>query len=338
MSVASLGFSALPLLRFPAVARSADLAMRTALGGEYLTQIPASVRDRMARSSLNPWQLFIGFDKPRGAITTTTDVTFRTVDRETLTVDIYQPADTGIRPVLIQVYGGAWQRGAPSDHAEFATYFAHQGYVVVAVDYRHAPAFTYAAQIDDVRYALNWVIANANAMRVDTARVAMVGRSAGAHLAMMAAYAIGAPHIRGVIDFYGPVDLIEGYESPPSPDPLDVRSIEEAFMGGTPTTMREQYREASPISLVNRRLPPTLLLYGQRDRIVLPRFGGLLAGRLRAEGTVVVHVEIPWADHAFDAVPHGPSGQLSRYLVERFLAWVMYNDTARDVTPAIPLS
>lgn len=334
MSMTSLGLSALPFLRFPGVASSADLAMRTALGGTYLDHIPASVRARMARTPLSPVQLFLGFDTPRGAITTTTDVIFRTVGGEALTVDIYQPSDSGLRPVLVQVYGGAWQRGAPSDYAEFASYFAHQGYVVVAIDYRHAPEFTYLAQIDDVRYALSWVVANAGALRVDTSRVALVGRSAGAHLAMMAAYSPDAPHVRAVVNFYGPVDLIEGYESPPHPDPLDVRSIERAFIGGTPSTMRAQYRDASPIALVNRQLPPTLLLYGQRDHIVLPRFGDLLAGRLRAEGTVVVHVEIPWADHAFDTVPHGPSGQLSRYLIEHFLAWAMNNDPVRDFTPA----
>jgi len=51
--------------------------------------------------------------------------------------------------------------------------------------------------------------------------------------------------------------------------------------------------------------------------------GDLLAGRLRAEGTTVLHVEIPWAEHAFDAVPNGPSGQLSRYVTERFIAWAI---------------
>jgi hypothetical protein len=40
----------------------------------------------------------------------------------------------------------------------------------------------------------------------------------------------------------------------------------------------------------------------------------------------VVHVEIPWAEHAFDAVPNGPSGQLSRYVTERFIAWAVTRD------------
>ena len=125
----------------------------------------------------------------------------------------------------------------------------------------------------------------------------------------------------GVIDYYGPVDLVEGYRQIPTPDPLDVRAIEEAFLGGPPDAMIDRYRAASPIALVTRRLPPTLLIYGGRDHVVEPRFGAMLAGRLRAEGTTAVHIEIPWAEHAFDAVPYGPSGQLARYITERFLAW-----------------
>lgn len=326
MAIAAISLSSIPFLRYSAVASSADLAVRTALGGEYFENIPDALRARMSPTPLNPVELLFGLNTPGDGVKVTTGVAFHSVGGVQLTADIYQPADTGLRPTLIQVYGGAWQRGVPSDHAEFAMYFAQQGYVVVAVDYRHAPAFTFPAQTEDVQYALDWVAANHAQLRADTSRLALVGRSSGAHLAMMAAYATDAPHIRAVVNFYGPVDLIEGYESPPHPDPLDVRSIEVAFLGGTPSNMPERYRAASPISLVNRQLPPTLLLYGSRDRIVLPRFGDLLEGRLRAEGNTVVHVEIPWADHAFDAVPHGLSGQLSRFLIERFLAWSMEHE------------
>jgi acetyl esterase/lipase len=50
------------------------------------------------------------------------------------------------------------------------------------------------------------------------------------------------------------------------------------------------------------------------------RFGRDLHERLRAAGATSVLLEIPWAEHAFDAVPHGLSGQLALYYTERFLA------------------
>lgn len=61
------------------------------------------------------------------------------------TVDVYQPASGHRHPVLVQIYGGAWQRGAPADNAAFAAYFASRGYAVFAINYRHAPAAIWPA-------------------------------------------------------------------------------------------------------------------------------------------------------------------------------------------------
>ena len=128
---------------------------------------------------------------------------------------------------------------------------------------------------------------------------------------------------------------------PPRPDPLDVRSVLEAYLGGTPDQAPARYREASAITHVDQpsgirgqtsgspnqtlgnnptRLPRTLLVYGTRDHIVEARFGRDLHTRLQAAGASSVLLEIPWAEHAFDALPGGLSGQLSLFYTERFLA------------------
>lgn len=318
-----------PLLRFRAAANESEHALRMALGGSYLDQLPEAQRARIRPSPLVFVDLFRGLGKVTGPIRIARHVPFAVEGGDTLTMDVYRPDTPGMHPVLVQIYGGAWQRGEPGDYAAFAQDMAALGYAVFAVDYRHAPASKFPAQINDVRRALAWIGANADVWHADTSRLALMGRSAGAHLAMLAAYAADAPRVRGVIDYYGPVDLVEGYRRPPAPDPLDVRDIDEKFLGGTPDQVPALYHAASPISLVTRRLPPTLLIYGGRDHVVEPRFGTLLAGRLLAEGTTVVHIEIPWAEHAFDAVPNGPSGQLARYVTERFLGWVMTHDASR---------
>jgi acetyl esterase/lipase len=224
---------------------------------------------------------------------------------------------------VVQIYGGAWQRGAPADDARFATYLAARGFVVFAVDYRHAPRWVWPAQIDDIRAALGWIREHGREYGGDASRLALVGRSAGAHLAMVAAYQLGAPAISAVVSYYGPVDLTDGYRNPPRPDPLDVRSIETALLGGTPDQMPDRYHDASPIAYAAHRAPPSLLIYGGRDHIVLPRFGALLDARLRAVDAPSVFLEIPWAEHAFDVLPNGPSGQLALYYTERFLAWAL---------------
>jgi hypothetical protein len=56
---------------------------------------------------------------------------------------------------------------------------------------------------------------------------------------------------------------------------------------------------------------------------VLPRFGRDLHAKLREMGARSMYLEIPWADHAFDSLPGGLSGQVSLYYTERFLAAAM---------------
>jgi acetyl esterase/lipase len=118
---------------------------------------------------------------------------------------------------------------------------------------------------------------------------------------------------------------MEAFKNPPSPDPLRIRSVEEALLGGTLDQMPDRYADASTITHVRAGttpLPPTLLIYGGRDHIVEPKYGALLVNALRARGTSVAYLEIPWADHAFDEVFNGPSSQLALYHTERFLAKV----------------
>jgi len=241
-------------------------------------------------------------------------------------MDIYRPPVSGRYPCVVQIYGGSWQRGHPGDDASFARYLASRGFVVFAIDYRHAPRWKWPAQIEDVRTALRWVRDHAAEWDGDAARLALFGRSAGAHLAMLAAYEPDAPPINAVVSYYGPVALAEGYREPPVPNPLDVRTIEEAFLGGSPDQVPDRYRDASPITYIgnppSRPKPPTLLIYGARDHIVLPRFGRQLDERLRATGSISIYLEIPWAEHAFDLLP-GLSARLSREYTDRFLTWAL---------------
>ena len=242
-----------------------------------------------------------------------------------LTLDIYQP--TSLRsspephPILVQIYGGAWQRGAPGDDAAFAATIADRGYVVFAIDYRHAPDAIWPAQIDDVRASLSWIRRHAAGYDADPSRIAVIGRSAGAELAMVAGFT--DPGVRAVISYYGPVNLANGWREPPSPDPIGARPVLEAYLGGRPDQVADRYAAASPITHVSSHAPPTLLIYGARDHIVQATFGRALHAALTAAGASAQYVEIPWADHAFDAIPGGLGGQLSLWRTEQFLGAVL---------------
>ena len=310
-----------PFVQLPFVVQRFDMTMRRALGDSFLVNVSPGRRAGMRPAPVVVFDLFRGV--PTGKARIVRGIEFAAPAQTRLTLDVYRPVESGRYPAVVQIYGGAWQRGAPGDDEPFATYLAAHGYVVFAIDYRHAPEWRWPAQIEDVRAALKWIRGHAAEHDADPSRLALLGRSSGAQLAMVAAYEPGALPVRGVVSYYGPVDLADGYRNPPAPDPLDVRSIEEAFLGGTPDTAADRYRDASPITYVSRAAPPSLLIYGGRDHIVVSRFGAQLDARLREAGVKSMFLEIPWAEHAFDLIPNGPGGQLSLYYTERFLAWAL---------------
>ena len=316
VSAVSIAAALSVVVRVPGTTRQVDARLAEAFGTGYLSRRPAEARARLRPSPVVLRDLFLGLRA--GPVKETRGVRFATSSGVPLTVDIYQPP-SGTGAALVQVYGGAWQRGAPGDDPVLARQLAAAGHVVFAVDYRHAPAWRWPAQLEDLDLALDWVHLHAGQYGADAEHLAILGRSAGGHLALMAAYALPRQHVRAVISLYGPTDLVEGYRDLPRPDPIGVRRTLEALMGGGPDAMLPRYSDASPLTHAGTRQPPTLQIAGARDHIVLPRFPRLLDARLRASGNTSVLVEIPWADHAFDAVTFGPSAQLALYTIERFL-------------------
>lgn len=291
LTVIATGLFAIPLVRYPW--RTTPLSLTTLLAGVELGQ------SRLTRG--------VSFAAPGGVA---------------LTMDIYQPRTAGPHPVIVQIYGGAWQRGAPANDGAFAFRLASRGYVVFAIDYRHAPEWRWPAQLDDVQAALAWIREHGPEYGADASKMVLFGRSAGSQLAMVAG--LQDPGVSAVISYYGPVNLTQGWRQPPRPDPIGSRAVLEAYLGGTPDQMPERYQHASPITHVSAQAPRTLLIYGTRDHIVQPRYGRQLHEALRAAGAESELIEIPWGDHAFDALPGGLSGQVALFHTERFLAEVFH--------------
>ncbi|HLO50172.1 MAG TPA: alpha/beta hydrolase [Kamptonema sp.] len=320
-SVLALILSLLPLLQFPAANSRIAAEVHSVLGADYLATIP-QVEQAQLRT-----QPFILADAFRGIplreVRTAEGVVFANPDGVQLKLNIYQPIKIGKYPAIVILYGGAWQRGSPNSDREFSRYMAAQGYCVVAIDYRHAPQYRFPAQLEDVQTAISYIQTHADEWEIDINRIALMGRSAGAHLAMLYAYRSPTIPIRAVVNYYGPINLLQGYYDPPFPDPLNVRSILRDFLGGTPDELKELYIQASPINYVKPNLPPSLLVYAGHDHIVQAKFGRSLYEKLRASGNRAIMLEIPWAEHAFDAVFNGVSNQLALYYTERFFAYAL---------------
>ena len=320
-SLIALILSSLPLLQLPAANQRFAEEMERALGEDYLNKIPQDLQQQMRPNPFAIADVFRGIPIPE--IRSERGIVFASPDGVDLKLNLYRPMASGKKPTLIVIYGGAWRSGSPNDYEKFSSYIAAQGYAVINIDYRHAPKYKFPTQLEDVNTALQYIQDNAESLEVDPNRISIMGRSAGGHLATLAAYQANAIPLRSVVSYYSPSNLTEGYYNPPVPNPINSKIVLNNFLGGTPQELPELYKQASPVNYPRPNLPVSLLIYGKRDHVVRNTFGRQLFDKLQATDNTALWLEIPWAEHAFDIVFFGVSNQLALYYTERFLAFTL---------------
>lgn len=213
-------------------------------------------------------------------------------------------------PRVLVIYGGAWQHGSPGNDRQFNAIIASWGYRVTALNYPHAPGARWPAQRDAVLRQID---------ALPTGRIAVLGHSSGAQLALIAA-ALRPERISAVITYESPVDLRLAYEYPLKPDLINVRQVMLDLCGGTPEQQPACYRSGSPRYVVHAGMPPVLMIAAGRDHVVQLGLERLLRDELRGYGVSVTYYELPWADHAFELVATGFHDRIALWYVRRFLA------------------
>jgi acetyl esterase/lipase len=183
---------------------------------------------------------------------------------------------------------------------------AEDGYVTFNVDYRltgdPAGEHLWPAQLDDVQRAVRWVRANADRYGVDPNRVGAYGHSAGGHLAAMLGVrevrvtgdpelADSSSRVNAVVTIAGQMDL-----GIPYPGVFDRQAL-VALLGGTPDEVPEAYRDASPITWVDAKSAPFLIIHGGADPMIPVEHARQMADALHVDEVEVVSIEIPTGDH-----------------------------------------
>jgi len=111
----------------------------------------------------------------------------------TIPLRLYRPfgaAAAETLPVLVYFHGGGWVIGDLDTHDTLCRELANgAGCAVVAVDYRMAPEHRFPAAVDDCIAATRWVRRQADELRLDAARLAVGGDSAGGNLAAVVSIA-----------------------------------------------------------------------------------------------------------------------------------------------------
>jgi acetyl esterase/lipase len=225
-----------------------------------------------------------------------------------------------VRPCVVVVHGGSWKSGDNKQLPELNAYLANAGYHVAAINYRLAPKYRSPLPIEDVKNALSFLKSNSRELQIDPTKFVLLGRSAGAQIALVAAYTLNEPGLKGVVDFYGPADMVWGYSLPANPLVLDSRKVMEDYLGGTYSEVPKNYLSSSPVNYVTKSSVPTLIIHGENDVLVAYEHSIRLQKALNQHGIRNYFLSLPWATHGFDYSLNGLGGQLSTYAVEQFLA------------------
>jgi acetyl esterase/lipase len=176
-------------------------------------------------------------------------------------LDIYRPKNGEVKATILYLYGGGWVSGARWYYRLFGRAMAARGYVVVIPDYHLYPSAAFPAFVEDAALALKWLHDHAGELGANSARLFVMGHSAGAHISALLALdpkylqsqALRPSIIRGVIGLAGPYTL----------NPLKWPGVKEIFAASSADPA-----SARPIKLARNGAPPMLLLHGDRDRIV----------------------------------------------------------------------
>jgi acetyl esterase/lipase len=302
-----------PVFRACLVARQLPSAMTEALGEDGFKMAPLSLETMVAGSGYRPVPC--------------RTFTYRADTACMLQMDFYPSQLPGPRPCVIVIHGGSWSSGDSRALPELNSYLAHMGYHVAAINYRLAPEYLCPSPIEDVYSAMDYLRRNRAGLEIDTNNFVLLGRSAGAQVALLAAYRQPVPGLKGVIDFYGPADMVWGYSAPANRWVMDSKRVLENYLGGTYAAVPQQYINSSPIEFVSRNSVPTLILHGEHDVLVAYEHSTRLSKRLAANGVKHFFLSLPWATHGFDYNINGPGGQLSTYAITRFLRTVIYSPT-----------
>lgn len=102
-----------------------------------------------------------------------------------VSVAIYRPRNAeGVLPCIFHIHGGGYVMGSAAGmEAAHRPMAADLNCCIVSVDYRLAPETRFPGAIEDCYAALKWVFAEAAQLQVDTARIGVMGESAGGGLA-----------------------------------------------------------------------------------------------------------------------------------------------------------
>ena len=266
-------------------------------------------------------------------------LTYATHDGVALLGDLYVPKGAGPFPALVALHGGGWVQGVRSVYQYWGRHLAARGYALFAISYRLAKPGqkTFPHAVQDALAAVQFVRGSAKEFKLDPDRIGLMGASAGANIAGLAAlgrarfegaygqdaHAAMSAHVKVLVGVYGVYDALEMWQRYACVSPRE-NNI-ESFIGAAPMDDRRLYFDASPISYANyaNNQIPVFLVCGTEDDLVNRQAqtdAFLLA--LKQAGFFVRPCIVPGAGHYFMNDPIDEPTSFTAFVAPRLLRFL----------------
>jgi len=237
------------------------------------------------------------------------DLIYGHKDGMALTMDLLRPANPNGAAVLFLQSGGwysAWRE--PAQLVPAARPLLDKGFTVLIAYHGSAPRFQVPDAVADVRRAVRFVHWKADELKIDPARIGVLGGSAGGHLSLMLATTgdDGDPaakeeilkypsRISAAVALYPPTDLRKWTTDPPT--------AIAAVPGLKPPLSFPAEKEAdvSPILFVSDKAAPSLMIHGDKDELVPIEHSQKLHAALQEKKAVSELLTIEGAAHGYNA-------------------------------------
>lgn len=216
------------------------------------------------------------------------------------TMDVCKPAKPNRAAVIFMVSGG-WM----SDHSMLKSFgpgieglFGDAGFTVFEVVHGAQPRYKVAEIVDQVRAAVRFIHAHAADYGIDTNRVGVSGISSGGHLSLMIAGSADSP-VNAVAAIAPPTDLANWGKSASQLTSNPQMAMFLTALGVDPKAPNSETEaillKLSPITYVNAKHPPTLIVHGDADQLVPLQQARLMDAALAKAGV----------DHKLEIIPGG---------------------------------
>lgn len=230
--------------------------------------------------------------------TTYNDVSYGNDEQQKM--DIYLPSIRNSKTrTLIIIHGGGWFQGDKSEFNSYVSEFQKRlpRYAYANFNYRLAKhnGNYFPTQENDIKTAIGFLKNKALDYNISTDFI-LFGMSAGAHLALLQGYKHSdVVQPRGIISYFGPADLQQLYKNPDSAMSVFLKATMNATPDGNPGI----FAESSPVNFVTSRSAPTLMLHGDKDRIIPIEQAYILRDRLVGVGVINKLVIYPGQGHGW---------------------------------------